>query len=96
MGIGASYIGTYNNIFEQAGEKNYIYSPELKANLAKSFTDRKKVSTTFSVFYKYNGRIVGYYKNAAGLVSPSITESFKILDATLSRPFMKNKLNITV
>ncbi|MBC7426224.1 MAG: TonB-dependent receptor [Bacteroidia bacterium] len=89
---GASYIGIYNNAFKYVGTHRYTYSPEFR--LSSSYTV-PKADLTFSMFYKYNGKLIGYMLDDTRQVIPTFTSDYNILDATIGKKFMDKSLGIT-
>lgn len=87
-GAGVSYTGRYNIYSDSADFDQYIYSPDFSANMQYHLT---KVNLTFSVFFKFNGKLPGYKLNDDGSVSQFTNDSYRFLDATIRKGFYKNK-----
>ncbi len=96
VSAGMSYNGIYNNAFKIAGEKKYFYSPEFRTQFGYTYTDKKERKTNFSVYYKYNGKTIGYSLDFARKITQTYTQGFSMLDVTLNRSFFKKKLSATV
>lgn len=95
--MGAAYTGIYNNAFELFNKQQYLYSPELRTQLfyqlkSKRFYDQ----TTVSVFYKYVGKTAGYALDNLRQVVNTYTQAYSMLDITLNKAFMHNKLHLTM
>ena len=57
---------------------------------------KKKSKTTLSLFYKYNGKRIGYSLSDTREVVQTKIEDYSMLDFTVNRPMHKKKLNLTV
>jgi len=95
MVLGGSYTGIYNNAFKVVGKGKYLYSPELRVQTSYTLKKGKLKTTTFSVFHKYNGRTFGYALDNLRNIVSTYSESYHILDFTVSKPMFKYKLNLT-
>lgn len=92
ISAGGSYTGRYNDISEQYKVKPFSFSPEARASLWYEM-ERSKVS--FSVFYKYSGRLPGFMLDASNNVQQSFINDYSIMDATVSRPFFRNRIKLS-
>lgn len=92
---GVSYTGIYNNAFEMIGKKKYMYSPEFRLQGSYQIQKGSLSQTVFSVFHKYNGSTFGYALDDLRNIVTTSSESFHILDFTISKPLFKRKLNLT-
>ena len=90
--IGGTYIGTYNEILEDAEGLSdlpeFVWSPEVNANLVYTF---QKIGTSLNFFYKYTGKKPAYVLNSTTPLSASLTEieSYHIADVTINKNFGK-------
>ncbi len=96
IAIGGSYIGVYNNAFEQIGVSKYTWSPEYRAQIGKGIKHKDGSTTTVSMFYKHNGKLVGYILDNTRSVVPTLTEAYTMLDLTLNHGFFNKKINLTI
>jgi outer membrane receptor for ferrienterochelin and colicins len=96
LSAGASYTGIYNNAFEQIGKKKYFYSPEVRTQFSYSMKNKELPPTTFSIFHKYNGKVLGYALNDTRNLVNTYTEGYHMLDFTINQPLMQRKVNVTV
>ena len=56
-----------------------------------------KKNTTVALFYKYNGKLQAYqYNYTNNEVMLGYINAFNVLDATVSQPFFKKRLNTTL
>jgi outer membrane receptor for ferrienterochelin and colicins len=94
--LGGSYTGIYNNAFQQVGVKKYQYTSEVRTQLAYTLKNKHIGPTTFSIFHKYNGKILGYALDDTRNLVNTYTQGYNILDFTINQPFMSKKFNLTV
>lgn len=92
-GIQAGYALTgRNNSYAPDGE--FYNSNEVRLNF--NATHPKK-NTTIALFYKYNGMLQAYqYNYTKNEVMLGYINAFSLLDATVSQPFFKKRLNTTL
>lgn len=90
--IGFNYTGRYNELSENQTIPQFNYSPEVQCNLSYRF---KKQKTTIALFYKYNGKLPSYT-----LINNEVVQSFvnhyQMMDATISKLFLKEKIALSV
>lgn len=87
-----SYIGRYNQSFEQVGVPKFNYSPELSASLEYQI---KKKQITLAAFYKYNGR-VSSYQMVDEVLQQSFVSAYQWLDASIQKSFWHQRLSLTL
>ncbi len=92
-GMQAGYALTgRNNSYAPNGE--FYNSNEVRLNF--NATHPKK-NTTVALFYKYNGKLQAYqYNYTKNEVMLGYINAFNVLDATVSQPFFKKRLNTTL
>jgi len=97
LNISAGYAitGIYNNAFKAINEYKYNYSPEGRSQVSYAM-GKKKSKTTLSLFYKYNGKRIGYSLSDTREIVQTKIEDYSMLDFTINRPMYKKKLNFTV
>ena len=97
LNISAGYAitGIYNNAFKAINEYKYNYSPEGRSQISYAM-GKKKSKTTLSLFYKYNGKRIGYSLSDTREIVQTKIEDYSMLDFTINRPMHKKKLNLTV
>lgn len=92
--LGASVIGISqkieNNVF--ASNEKYLYS--FNINSSASYTI-PKWETTFSAYFKYNGKSQQFVEGASEYVISDI-DSSSWLDASIRKTFLKKKLETTI
>jgi len=83
-------LGRYNKFSEDYDTKEFLFSPEVIANISYTF---EKAQMTFNAFFKYSGEREGF------VIDPVSTElskikikSFSNLGLTVSKSFFKRKL----
>lgn len=89
-GAGVSYTGRYNIYSDSSDFDQYIYSPDFSANIQYHLT---KVNLTFSTFFKFNGKLPGYKLNEDGTITQFTNDSYRFLDASVRKGFLKNKIS---
>lgn len=92
LNIGASYTGLYNQLSEKENIQSFSYYPEIRSNLMYTIP---KINITTGVFYKYQGKLPGFFMDDEGAVSQSFINPFSMCDITLSKKIWKNRINLT-
>ncbi|MCU1418827.1 MAG: hypothetical protein JWP32_3001 [Schumannella sp.] len=95
MSAGASYTGIYNNAFRQVNERQYFYTPEFRTQVSYGMKNKHMATTTFSLFHKYNGTILGYALDETRNLVNTYTEGYHMLDVTVNQPLMHKKMSLT-
>ncbi len=90
--LGYNHTGRYNALAETKSYTKFTYSPEFLMNLNYKVLKSK---TTFSVYYKYNGKLAGYALLNSEILQTTVSE-YSIMDATLSQLFWKDRINIVI
>jgi len=90
--LGYNHTGRYNGLSETTNSPDFTYSPEVLINSNYKFI---KAKTTLSVFYKYNGKLPGYALVNSEVVQTAVSD-YNIMDATASRLFWKERINLVL
>lgn len=96
VSAGVSYIGRYNrfNEMESVSIKTpFIFSPEGQLNLGYRLP---KIDLTISSFYKYTGEMPIVNLNSDGDPTTRIIDDFNTLDLSVTKGFLKKKLQLTI
>ncbi|MDP2174774.1 MAG: TonB-dependent receptor [Bacteroidota bacterium] len=93
--MGASYTGVNNNAFLQVNQNKFFYTPEVRSQISYMKSFKKLDKTTFSIFYKHNGTLMGYALDDTRNVVSTRIEGFSILDCTINQPFYHKKASLT-
>lgn len=94
---GFAITGIYNNAFKSINEYKYNYSPEIRSQISYGMSRKYvKPKTTLSLYYKYNGKRIGYSLSDTREVVQTKIMDYSMLDFTINRPMYKKKLNLTV
>lgn len=96
LSLGGSYMGIYNNAFEMVGKRKYTYTPELRTMASYAIRLKKQSPITASLFYKYNGKMIGYGLDEARNIINIYTEPFHILDFSLNQSFIDKIFSVTL
>ena len=91
--IGFSYIGLYNQISENKSVSTFSYYPEVQNNIQ---WDIPKTKSSLSVFYKYQGRLPGFFVNEDNEIEESFVNAYHNCDATLSNKLYKQKILLAI
>lgn len=91
-GAGVSYTGRYNIYSDSADFQKYIYSPDFSANLRYEYP---KWKTAVAVYFKFNGKLPGYRLNDDGTITQFTNDSYRFLDANISKKMFDNRLCIS-
>jgi outer membrane receptor for ferrienterochelin and colicins len=96
LNLGISWTGRFNQLSadEAHTDQNlpaFTWSPEINAGV---IYKAEKISTTFSLFYKYTGSLPGYsvfFNNTTGRDEVGVTKisSFHWTDFTITKPLLK-------
>lgn len=89
---GFAHIGRHNGQLGQNNIPAFTYSPEINGSLEYQI---KKANCTFALFGKYNGKMLSY-QIVDEKVSESFIESYKLLDATVTKKLFNKKLSVAV
>lgn len=97
ISTGAAMTGIYNNAFQTVNKSKYNYMPELRTQITYAYiTKKKQTKTNLSLYYKYNGKSVGYALNETRDVVQTYIQDYQILDLTANRSFYNKRLNVTL
>ena len=96
LSSGFSIAGIRNSAFDAIGQKNFLYTPEFNFQSSYSLKHKKLEPTTFSVFYKYNGKVRGFELNETREVVPTSISDFSSFDASVNQSFFEKKLRFTL
>ncbi len=92
--FGFSWIGRYNLESEGNPEVDkFSYTPEVIASFG---YEVEKWQTTFNLFYKYTGKVLGFNESEFGEVSQFEVQAYSMMDVSVIKYFFKKKMNITV
>lgn len=90
--LGYNHTGRYNQLSETVNSPEFTYSPEFLTNINYKILKSK---TTFSVFYKYNGKLPGYAVVGTDVVQTAVSD-YNIMDATVSQLIWKDRINFVI
>ena len=92
--FGASWVGRYNIESEANPElKKFFYTPEVSASFG---YEVEEWQTVFNLFYKYSGKVLGYYESELDGVVQYELQGFNMMDVSVVKYFYDKKLNITL
>ena len=92
--FGASWVGRYNIESEDNTElKKFFYTPEVSLSFG---YEVKEWQTVFNLFYKYSGKVLGYYESELDGVVQYELQSFNMMDVSVVRYFFKKKMIVTL
>ncbi|MEZ0007479.1 outer membrane receptor for ferrienterochelin and colicins [Flavobacterium sp. 28YEA47A] len=94
LNFGASIVGISQVIKNQifTSDDKYLYSFNLNASASYTVP---KWATTFSAYYKYNGKTQQFVESTSSYVISDI-EASNWLDASIRKSFFKNKFDLTL
>ncbi len=93
VAVGGAYIGRYNQLAGISGSEKFTYSPEAKTTLSYLW---KRPKLSFSFFYKYTGELPSFAVDENNDVYKTRISDFHTADISISRPFWKKRLNLSV
>lgn len=89
---GYTYAGRYNIAYTQNPSINqFSYTPEYRLNVGYKIP---KILLNANLFYKYNGALPGYMLSGNNEVIQTLIDPYQLMDATVSKSFLKNKLQL--
>lgn len=91
--FGYNHTGRYNKLSSDNDVPQFNYSPEVLANVNYKFIKQKM---TFSVFYKYSGKMPGYALNSNNEIVQTSIAGYSMLDATASKQFWKDRITLAL
>lgn len=91
--VSGTYTGRYNSLSENSSIQPFSYSPELISNVTYNI---RKYNLSFSGFYKYSGKVIGYYIDEEEGIQQNLLGDFSTLDLTATKGFWKNKIKWTL
>lgn len=91
--IGGTYTGRYNSLSDSLNVKPYSYAPEIRSSALYEF---RKQKIQLAAFYKYSGKIRGYFINDDEDIMQSLLGDFHTLDVTISKKFWRNNIKWTI
>lgn len=83
--LGLNYLRTQTSL----SQTTWSSTPEINWNLRYFW---KKPQLTLHVFYKYTGKVVGFFNEEDGTISQNAIEDYHMLDAQIQRKFFKSRL----
>lgn len=94
LGVGAGYVGRYNQISEENVDQNqFLFSPEVQGSLQYQW---KKAEMSFSLFYKYTGQLPNIRTDENGNLYESVIQDYHLADFTIDKKFFKEKLSVSI
>ena len=91
--IGYAHVGRYNNLNNDNSIPLFNFSPEFRSNLNYEI---KKLNFRLAVFYKYSGKLNGYYIDNNNEISQSIVDDYHNFDFNITKNFNNEKLIWTI
>lgn len=93
-GIGAGYVGRYNQIAEDYVDQDaFLFSPEVQGSLQYQW---KKAKMSFSLFYKYTGQLPNIRTGENGELYESVIQDYHLADFTIEKRFFEEKLSLSM
>jgi len=94
LGVGAGYVGRYNQISEEIFEQEeFLFSPEVQGSLQYQW---QKAKMSFSLFYKYTGQLPNIRTDENGDLYESVIQDYHLADFTIDKRLFKEKLTISI
>ena len=91
--LSGGIIGRYNVLADSLkNTTKFAYSPEVKSTFRYLL---EKQNTTFSIYYKYIGKLPIFVIDENKELITGVNSDYSLLDATISKPFLKKKITLT-
>ena len=91
--IGYAHVGRYNNLNMDNNIPLFNFSPEFQSNLIYKI---EKYQWKLAFFYKYSGKLNGYYINNNNDISQSIINDYHNFDFNITKNFKNEKILWTI
>ena len=91
--IGYAHVGRYNNLNNDNNIPLFNFSPEFRSILNYKI---EKYHLRMAVFYKYSGKLNGYYINNNNEISQSIVDDYHNFDFNITKNFNSEKILWTI
>lgn len=92
--LGFSWIGRYNlESKNNSSVDKFSYTPEIMASFG---YEVEKWQTVFNLFYKYSGKVLGYFESELNEISQFEIQDYSMMDASVVKYFFKKKLTLTL
>jgi len=91
--LGLSYTGRANQLDQFNEVPVFSFYPEANGNLSYRL---KASKTTLSLFYKYQGRLPGFFINEEGLPEERFIAAYHTADANISQPLWDQKVRLAL
>jgi outer membrane receptor for ferrienterochelin and colicins len=89
VGVGGSYIGTYNPLSESGDVPEFSYSPELRGSIMYTI---KEYGLSVAAFFKYTGKAVIYETDVP---VQSRMNNYSMADVTMAKELWKKRLRLS-
>ena len=94
LGVGAGYVGRYNQISaENVEQEAFLFSPEVQGSLQYQW---KKAKMSFSLFYKYSGQLPNIRTDENGDLYESVIQDYHIADFTIDKKLLKERISVSI
>lgn len=90
--VGYNHTGRYNGLSETTTSPEFTYSPEFLTNINYKIIKSK---TTFSIYYKYNGKLPGFALVNSEVLQTAFSD-YNMMDITISQFFWKGRINVVL
>ncbi len=92
--FGFSWVGRYNleSIANPEVDK-FSYTPEIMGSFG---YEVESWNTTFNLFFKYTGKVLGYFDDELNGVSQFEIEDYSMMDVSVIKYFFNKKMNLTL
>ena len=92
--FGFSWVGRYNlESISNSEVDKFSYTPEIMGSFG---YEVESWNTTFNLFFKYTGKVLGYFDDELNGVSQFEIEDYSMMDVSVIRYFFKKKMNLTI
>ena len=91
--VGGTHTGRYNSLSEELAIEKFSYSPEIRSSI---FYHYRRYNIQFAAFYKYSGKVIGYYIDDEDAVQQSLLGDFNTLDLTVTKGFLSDHIKWTI
>ena len=91
--MGGTYTGRYNSLSEGTDVDPFNYSPEVRSSVLYDF---RKDKIQVALFYKYSGKVIGYYQDGDNNIQESMLSDFHTMDITGSKSLFRNRVKWTL
>ncbi len=93
IGLGAGYVGRYNQLSAMSNlENEFLFSPEIQSSIQYTW---EKAKLNISLYYKYTGQLPNIVSDENGELFQSVIEDYHLADLTIEKSLFEERLSLS-